>query len=101
MNSTCASPQLYLDSTCRRKNGVRAQYPDSENPTIYAKHILVTLEVGFIEEVTWNDEAFELLVVDEGTKELVKAVVTNRLHSDDHADVIKGKGNGLFILLHG
>ncbi|RYP92936.1 hypothetical protein DL770_000986 [Monosporascus sp. CRB-9-2] len=61
----------------------------------------VTLEVGFIEDVTWNEEAFELLVIDEATKELVKAVVTNQLYAEDHADVIRGKGNCLFILLHG
>lgn len=51
--------------------------------------------------MTWNEEAFELLVIEEDTKELVKAVVTNQLYSEDHADVIRGKGNGLFILLHG
>ncbi|KAI8626648.1 hypothetical protein F5Y19DRAFT_217040 [Xylariaceae sp. FL1651] len=61
----------------------------------------VTLQVGFIEDVTWNDEAFKLLVIDESTKELVQAVVTNQLHAEDHADMIHGKGNGLFILLHG
>ncbi|KAI1827299.1 hypothetical protein F4861DRAFT_550865 [Xylaria intraflava] len=61
----------------------------------------VTLRVGFIENVTWNEEAFKLLVIDESTKELVQAVVTNRLQAEDHADMIYGKGNGLFILLHG
>ncbi|KAI2615922.1 hypothetical protein GGR54DRAFT_255090 [Hypoxylon sp. NC1633] len=61
----------------------------------------VSLQVGLIEDVTWNEEAFRLLVIDEGTKELVKAVVTNQLHEEDQADMIRGKGNGLFILLHG
>ncbi|KAI0506425.1 ATPase [Xylaria bambusicola] len=61
----------------------------------------VTLQVGYIEDVTWNEEAFQLLVIDESTKELIQAVVTNRLQAEDHADMIHGKGNGLFILLHG
>ncbi|KAI1132884.1 ATPase [Nemania abortiva] len=61
----------------------------------------VTLRVGFIEDVTWNEEAFKLLVIDESTKELVQAVVTNQLRAEDQADMIRGKGNGLFILLHG
>ncbi|GAP89771.1 putative TOB3 [Rosellinia necatrix] len=61
----------------------------------------VTLRVGFIEDVTWNEEAFKLLVIDESTKELIQAVVTNQLQAEDHTDMIRGKGNGLFILLHG
>ncbi|KAI3322030.1 P-loop containing nucleoside triphosphate hydrolase protein [Xylariaceae sp. AK1471] len=61
----------------------------------------VTLRVGFMEDVAWNKEAFKLLVIDESTKELVQAVVTNQLQAEDHADLIHGKGNGLFILLHG
>ncbi|KAI1302934.1 hypothetical protein F5Y03DRAFT_407401 [Xylaria venustula] len=61
----------------------------------------VTLRVGFIEDVTWNEEAFKLLVIDESTKELIQAVVTNQLQAEDHTDMIHGKGNGLFILLHG
>ncbi|KAI0855309.1 ATPase [Xylaria cubensis] len=61
----------------------------------------VTLRVAFIEDVKWNDEAFKLLVIDESTKELIQAVVTNQLQAEDHTDMIRGKGNGLFILLHG
>lgn len=59
------------------------------------------LEVARMREVIWNDEAFEDLVINPHTKELVKAVVTNRLRSEGSTDLIKGKGNGLFILLHG
>ncbi|KAI8168695.1 hypothetical protein K4K49_000312 [Colletotrichum sp. SAR 10_70] len=34
----------------------------------------VRLDVEFIEDVQWNEEAFEYLVIDDNTKELVKAV---------------------------
>ncbi|KAF7556186.1 hypothetical protein G7Z17_g1665 [Cylindrodendrum hubeiense] len=61
----------------------------------------VNLDVHYIEDVIWNTEAFDFLVIDEQTKELVQAVVTNQLHANENADLIKGKGNGLFILLHG
>lgn len=67
----------------------------------YAEILLVKLEVDLLQEVTWNDEAFDLLVMERQTKELVEAVVTNHLDEDRDTDVINGKGNGLFILLHG
>lgn len=61
----------------------------------------VNLEVDLIEEVEWNKMAFESLVVEEETKELVQALVTNRLVAEKGADMIEDKGNGLTILLHG
>ncbi|KAF6808464.1 AAA family ATPase [Colletotrichum sojae] len=61
----------------------------------------VKLEVAFLEDVEWNDQAFEHLVIDAETKELVKAVVTTQLRAEENTDLIYGKGNGLFILLHG
>lgn len=59
------------------------------------------LEVAFLQDVRWNNEAFDHLVIDKETKELVKAVVTTRLRAEENTDIIDGKGNGLFILLHG
>lgn len=52
-------------------------------------------------DVVWNTEAFEFLVIDSETKLLIQALVTNRLHISENTDLIQGKGNGLFILLHG
>ncbi|KAF9879503.1 AAA family ATPase [Colletotrichum karsti] len=75
--------QQYLGSICTKKNGA------------------INLEVDFIRDVEWNEEAFEHLVIDPGTKRLVKAVVTTQLRAEEHTDLIQGKGNGLFILLHG
>ncbi|KXH60986.1 ATPase [Colletotrichum salicis] len=59
------------------------------------------LDVEFLEDVEWNEEAFEQLVIDDSTKELVEAVVTHQLQEEGETDLIRGKGNGLFILLHG
>ncbi|KAL3704303.1 hypothetical protein TMatcc_009994 [Talaromyces marneffei ATCC 18224] len=61
----------------------------------------VDLEVDLIKEVEWNKTAFESLVVDEETKELVQALITSRLVAEKGADMIEDKGNGLTILLHG
>lgn len=63
--------------------------------------ILVTLEVGNIKDVEWNRDAFEMLVADEETKELVRALVENHCNAEKDTDLISGKGNGLFVLLHG
>lgn len=68
---------------------------------LVANNHLDTLEVAFMQDVVWNREAFEDLVIEPKTKDLVKAVVMNRLTSDENTDLIHGKGNGLFILLHG
>ncbi|KAF6822948.1 AAA family ATPase [Colletotrichum plurivorum] len=54
----------------------------------------VKLEVAFLEDVEWNDQAFEHLVIDTETKELVKAVVTTQLRAEENTDLIQGKGNG-------
>lgn len=67
----------------------------------YYIECLVDIEVDWIEEVQWNKKAFENLVVDDETKHLVKALVSNQLKTEMSTDLISGKGNGLIILLHG
>lgn len=62
---------------------------------------IVKLKVATIQDVEWNEKAFDLLALDKGTKSLVEAVVTNRILAGEQTDVIQGKGNGLFLLLHG
>ncbi|KAL3470136.1 P-loop containing nucleoside triphosphate hydrolase protein [Aspergillus californicus] len=59
------------------------------------------LEVDMIHKVDWNKSAFDNLVVDEETKELIRALITNRLEVEKGTDMIDDKGNGLIILLHG
>ena len=59
------------------------------------------LYVDHISEVVWNKKAFESLVIDEKSKELVQALITNQLTVEKSTDLIGGKGNGLTILLHG
>jgi hypothetical protein len=59
------------------------------------------LKAAYISRVVWNMAAFDSLVVDPDTKEMVKALVTNQLEGEKATDLMDGKGNGLVILLHG
>jgi AAA+ superfamily predicted ATPase len=59
------------------------------------------LEVDRIHDVPWNKKAFDNLVLPEKTKKIIRALVTKKLAAEKSTDLIKGKGNGLIILLHG
>ncbi|KAM3089215.1 hypothetical protein ACMFMG_000820 [Clarireedia jacksonii] len=60
-----------------------------------------TLQVDKISPITWNTKAFEGLVMEDSTKELIEALVKNKIAADKNSDLISGKGNGLIVLLHG
>ncbi|KAF2852498.1 P-loop containing nucleoside triphosphate hydrolase protein [Plenodomus tracheiphilus IPT5] len=59
------------------------------------------LEVDQFRDVQWNRESFTHLVLDDESKELVHALVTNQIAREQGTDIIDSKGNGLIILLHG
>jgi SpoVK/Ycf46/Vps4 family AAA+-type ATPase len=59
------------------------------------------LLVSNIEPMKWDKESFKSLAVDTETKEIITALVTNKIAADEATDVISGKGNGLIVLLHG
>jgi Cdc6-like AAA superfamily ATPase len=63
---------------------------------------LVSLDVEKVKPMKWNKKAFDRLVLNSKTKELIYAlddVQTSKNKKMD--DIIAGKGNGLIILLHG
>lgn len=62
---------------------------------------LVDLDIDRIRSVKWNKVAFEHLVIEPETKEIIQALVTNQSETDHDADMIESKGNGLIMLLHG
>lgn len=51
--------------------------------------------------VCWDQDAFKSLVIDDETKELIMALVTNKIDPSKSTDLIGGKGSGLVILFHG
>lgn len=61
----------------------------------------VDLQLDYVTDINWNTKAFENLVTDEETKDLLEALVTKQLNAEASTDLIAGKGNGLIILLHG
>lgn len=64
-------------------------------------------EVEKISPIKWNSKCFEELVLDDGTKKTVQALVSthsgrNTESSEDNFDdIVKGKGKGLVCVLHG
>jgi hypothetical protein len=61
----------------------------------------VKLDVNGIHPIEWNKRAFDRLVLNPKTKELITALVEVRIATGRMEDIIGGKGNGLMILLHG
>ncbi|KAI0836979.1 P-loop containing nucleoside triphosphate hydrolase protein [Hypoxylon sp. FL0890] len=62
-----------------------------------------SFKIADISPITWNDGIFENLVLDNGEKELLLALVA-RTNASDHVsfdDFMKGKGKGLLLLLCG
>ncbi|KAK6508672.1 hypothetical protein TWF506_010751 [Arthrobotrys conoides] len=74
-------------------------------PTIYGFHVQekkwFNLKVDVIQDISWNKMAFESLVIDQSTKDLVVALVSNKIAAEAGTDLMSNKGNGLIILLHG
>ncbi|KAF5639286.1 AAA family ATPase [Fusarium sp. NRRL 52700] len=75
-------------------------------PSVYGFNLeqkkWVSLDVQKIRPINWNKKAFERLVLESDTKQLIHALIdvkTSKEHKMD--DIIPGKGNGLIILLHG
>lgn len=61
----------------------------------------MTLPVEDLIDVVWNDVAFENLAVPDNTKELIQALVQNKIDVERGLDFVRGKGTGLVVLLHG
>ncbi|KAL0777369.1 hypothetical protein CaCOL14_006887, partial [Colletotrichum acutatum] len=61
----------------------------------------VNLNVENTHQVDWNHKAFQRLVLDKKTKEMIHALVNVQTSAKKMDDIITGKGNGLIILLHG
>lgn len=59
------------------------------------------LEVDLISDVKWNTRSFDNLVIDAKAKEMIQALVSHQIESEKGTDLIRRKGNGLIILLHG
>lgn len=53
-------------------------------------------------DVVWNKQAFRRLVLEEKTKDVLRALIDVRMSDSKKLDdLVIGKGNGLIMLLHG
>ncbi|KAF9767973.1 hypothetical protein IL306_014795 [Fusarium sp. DS 682] len=59
--------------------------------------------VSCVDNIKWNEKAWDSLVLEDSTKDLIKALVKSRKYHAANTidDVIQGKGKGLVTVLHG
>lgn len=69
----------------------------------FAEKQWLEFDVSSVNDIKWNDNAWDSLVLEPGTKSLIKALVESRKFSAATTidDVIQGKGKGLVTVLHG
>ncbi|OBT65924.1 hypothetical protein VE03_05483 [Pseudogymnoascus sp. 23342-1-I1] len=69
----------------------------------FGEKLWLEFTVSGIKEIVWNDGAYESLVLENNTKDIVKALVeSHKYHpAESIDDVIQGKGKGLVAVLHG
>lgn len=69
----------------------------------FAEKLWLEFTVSGIKDIVWNEGAYESLVLEDNTKEIVKALVeSHKYHpAESIDDVIQGKGKGLVAVLHG
>ena len=57
--------------------------------------------ISRIFDVRWYKEAFQKVVLDRRTKDVIRALLRNQLTAEVSTDLTKGKGNGLFMAVLG
>ncbi len=69
----------------------------------FAEKLWLEFTVSGVKEIVWNEGAYDSLVLEDNTKEIVKALVeSHKYHpAESIDDVIQGKGKGLVAVLHG
>ncbi|KAK4163374.1 hypothetical protein QBC43DRAFT_345274 [Cladorrhinum sp. PSN259] len=69
----------------------------------FPEKLWLEFTVSGVNEIQWNDTAYESLVQETKTKDIVKALVeSHKYHAAESIDdVIQGKGKGLVAVLHG
>jgi hypothetical protein len=62
----------------------------------------IDMFIDNLSPVQWNEQCFDQLVLAPRQKKLVQALVTEHItNKNDFDDIIKGKGKGLVLVLHG
>ncbi len=101
------SGRRYRDDENEAVKDIDYVIPDDERymtmPTLFGFSMSAKtwgeLEVDKLEEIEWNDNAFDYLVLEDDLKDMTRALVEN--HSGSFEDIVQGKGGGVIFLLHG
>lgn len=69
----------------------------------FAEKQWLEFTVSGIKDITWNEGAYDSLVLESNTKDIVKALVeSHKYHGTENIDdIVQGKGKGLVAVLHG
>ena len=69
----------------------------------FGEKLWLEFTVSGIREITWNEGSYESLVLENNTKDIVRALVESHKFkaAESIDDVIQGKGKGLVAVLHG
>lgn len=69
----------------------------------FTEKLWLEFTVSGVKEISWNEQAYDSLVLEPKTKSIVKALVeSHKYHAAESIDdVIQGKGKGLIAVLHG
>ncbi|QSZ34360.1 hypothetical protein DSL72_005951 [Monilinia vaccinii-corymbosi] len=69
----------------------------------FAEKLWLEFTISGIKDIVWNEGAYDSLVLEDNTKDIVKALVeSHKYHpAESIDDVIQGKGKGLVAVLHG
>ncbi|TLD17033.1 uncharacterized protein PgNI_01494 [Pyricularia grisea] len=69
----------------------------------FAEKRFFDLFIDSVRPINWNAGCFEQLVLPDSQKELVQALVAEHTQraADSFDDIVKGKGKGLILVLHG
>ena len=49
----------------------------------------------------WSPQTFHSVEIEPESKELIEALVRNKIEREEGIDFVRGKGTGLVVLLHG
>lgn len=69
----------------------------------FAEKLWLEFTVSGVAEIQWNESAYDSLVLEKKTKDIIKALVESHKYHPAQSidDVIQGKGKGLVAVLHG
>ncbi|EME48021.1 hypothetical protein DOTSEDRAFT_69824 [Dothistroma septosporum NZE10] len=69
----------------------------------FSEKLWLEFSLSGVHEITWNDDAFNSLVLEGDKKSTVRALVESHKFHAAHTidDVVQGKGRGLVFVLHG